>query len=237
MMHVSAAGRDLIERNEGLELTAYPDPATGGAPWTIGRGDTGPDVVPGLTITLEEANERFAKRLAREFEPAVNRVCEGVATTQGQFDAMVSLAYNIGVGAFAKSSVARLHKAGNYEAAAEAFSLWNKAGGRVLAGLTRRREEEADLYMSDAPMDERQITVEISPELQARDAPRIPAPLIAEGHQKAIAGPLAVQGTQLLDKLQSMFTGIHMDTDTILLIAAIAVGLVVWKIRSGHKAA
>lgn len=146
MMQVSAAGRELIERNEGLRLDAYPDPATGGDPWTIGYGDTGPDVVPGLTITQEEASRRLTDRLDRDFGAHVNRQIGDVPTTQGQFDAMVSLAYNIGNGNFNKSSVLRFHKAGNETGAAASFALWNKAAGRVMKGLTRRRAEEAAMY-------------------------------------------------------------------------------------------
>jgi lysozyme len=149
-MEISAIGRALIERNEGLRLTAYPDPATGGDPWTIGYGDTGPDVVEGLTITKEEADQRLSNRLAREFEPAINREIGGKPTTQGEFDAMVSLEYNIGVGGFAHSSVLHDHILGNYSGAAAAFLMWDRAAGRVLAPLLRRRKEEAALYLGGA---------------------------------------------------------------------------------------
>ncbi len=220
MTHVSPKGRELIERNEGLRLNAYPDPASGSDPWTIGFGDTGPDVVEGLTITREQATERLTNRLAREFEPAVP------PGTQGQVDAMISLAYNIGVGNFKKSSVLQKHLAGDFAGAADAFALWNRAAGRELPGLTRRRAEEAELYLSDTPVDD-EAAVE-------------PAPLIAPetgtpGHQKALAGGLAVQCTSLFDKFQAMFTGIHMEIDTIMLVAAVAVALLVWKINASHK--
>lgn len=160
---VSAAGRALIERNEGLRLDAYPDPATGGDPWTIGYGDTGADVVPGLRITKEEADRRLGNRLANEFGAAVNALIGNAPTTQAQFDAMVSLAYNIGTGdwrrvghqrhpgGFADSSVLRDHVAGNYAAAADDFLKWNKAAGRELPALTRRRNEERVLYLSQLP--------------------------------------------------------------------------------------
>jgi len=160
MMKVSPEGRALIERNEGLRLDAYPDPATGGDPWTIGYGDTGPDVVEGLTITKEEADERLSRRLEDDFGQNVNEEIGDAPTTQGQFDAMVSLAYNIGNGGakhqhghhgFDGSSVLREHLAGNYQAAADDFLLWNKAGGREMPGLTRRREEEAQMYIDDSP--------------------------------------------------------------------------------------
>ena len=151
-MKISVAGRELIERNEGLRLEAYPDPASGGDPWTIGYGDTGPDVVPGLVITKEEASRRLTERLDREFGPAVERAIGSAPTTQNQFDAMVSLAYNIGVGGFARSSVVREHVTMHYQDAADAFLLWNRAAGRVMAGLTRRRGEERELYLAVGAM-------------------------------------------------------------------------------------
>ena len=145
-MNINAAGLEIIKRNEGCELTAYRDVV---GVWTIGYGDTGPDVHRGLTITQEEAEQRLVDRLTREFEPGVLAAIGGAPTTDNQFSAMVSLAYNIGVGAFAGSTVARKHTEGDHQAAAEAFALWNKSGGRVLCGLVRRREEEADLYSAD----------------------------------------------------------------------------------------
>lgn len=146
MLKTGPAGLEIIKHFEGCKLAAYQDVAD---VWTIGYGDTGPDVKPGLVISQEEAERRLANRLAREFEPGVRAAIEDAPTTQGQFDSMVSLAYNIGVAAFKSSTVARMHKAGNYTAAAEAFLLWVKAGGKVLSGLVRRREEEARLYLSD----------------------------------------------------------------------------------------
>jgi lysozyme len=144
MMRTNAAALDIIKRNEGLRLKAYQDVV---GVWTIGYGDTGPDVVPGLVISKQDAEQRLVDRLAREFEPGVRRAIGNAPTTENQFGAMVSLEYNIGVGAFDRSTVAKMHKAGNHQAAAEAFALWNKAGGRVYAGLVRRRQEEADLYL------------------------------------------------------------------------------------------
>jgi len=150
-MKTSPNGLNLIRRNEGCELTAYLDRIADPPRWSIGYGDT-QNVHEGLTITQEEADARLLQRLAREFEPAVDRICVGTSTTQSQYDAMVSLSYNIGIGAFGRSSVARLHKVGNIKAAASAFSLWNKAGGKVIPALTRRRSEEAALYLSQAPV-------------------------------------------------------------------------------------
>ena len=144
-MDVSFFGRSLIKRNEGLRLAAYQD--VGGV-WTIGYGDTGPDVVPGLSITLAEAERRFSDRLGREFGAAVTKAIGDAPTTQEQFDAMVSLAYNIGVGGFRKSRVLKYHLKQSYIVAGDYFRLWNRVKGHVNKGLVRRREEERALYLS-----------------------------------------------------------------------------------------
>lgn len=137
---IGSAGLALIKAFEGLRLTAYLCPAR---VWTIGYGSTGPHVRPGLTITEPEAEDLLERDLDR-FEDAVDRAAPDATTWQ--FDAMVSLAFNIGIGAFGKSSVLRLHKAGEFRRAAEAFGMWVKADGRTLPGLVRRRAAEAELY-------------------------------------------------------------------------------------------
>lgn len=146
----SDEGIALIKRFEGLRLQAYPDPGSGSEPWTIGIGTTvypsGEKVRPGDVITEAQAEEYLRHDLAR-FEAAVNQATEGVAT-QGQFDALTSFTYNVGPGAMAGSTLIRKHKAGDYTAAAQQFARWNRAGGRVMAGLTRRRAAEAALYRS-----------------------------------------------------------------------------------------
>ncbi len=136
----SAAGRALITRFEGEKLTAYLCPAK---VLTIGVGHTGSDVKPGMTITREKSQALLAADL-RRFEEAVNRIAP--KTTQAQFDALVSFAFNLGEGALARSTLLRLHNGGHHADAAGEFAKWNKAGGRVLAGLTARRVAEAALY-------------------------------------------------------------------------------------------
>ena len=143
-MKTSQEGIDLIKRFEGLRLTAYKCPA---GVWTVGYGQTGPNIKQGTTITLEQAEQLLVTTLI-QYENAVDKYA-GKAH-QNQFDAMVSLCYNIGIGNFSKSSVARLHKAGQYTGAASAFLLWNKAGGVVLAGLVNRRKAERNLYLGEA---------------------------------------------------------------------------------------
>ena len=144
-MQISDNGISLIKRFEGCILTAYPDPATGDDPWTIGFGHTGPDVHPGLTITQDRAESLLRADLHR-FEAGVS--VAAAPCSQGQFDAMVSFAFNLGLKALLGSTLLRLHKAGDHAGAADQFKRWNRAAGRVMAGLTRRREAEAELYRS-----------------------------------------------------------------------------------------
>lgn len=137
----SPACLDLIRESEGLKLKAYKCPA---GVWTIGYGSTGLGITAGLVWTLEQAKARLAKD--------VEAFAAGVAKaagkcSQGQFDALVSFAYNLGLGALKGSTLLRKHLAGDHVGAAREFSRWNKAGGKVLDGLTTRRAAEAALYL------------------------------------------------------------------------------------------
>lgn len=138
-MKIGPRGLALIKQYEGCRLKAYKCPA---GVWTIGYGSTGAHVTAGKVISQVEADALLAKDLER-FERAVGNA---VHPTQSQFDAMVSLAFNIGMGAFNGSSVLRKHNAGDHAGAKASFALWNKAGGRVLSGLVLRRAAEAALY-------------------------------------------------------------------------------------------
>ena len=140
---INKAGLDLVRNSEGLSLKAYPDPGTGGDPWTIGFGHTGPEVKPGMVISRQRADELLALDMVR-FEDCVASAAANPSSNQ--FSAMVSLCYNIGQGNFLKSSVLRRHNNGEHTLAGQAFSLWNKANGRVLPGLVKRRAAEAALY-------------------------------------------------------------------------------------------
>jgi lysozyme len=142
----SQAGIELIKQFEGCELHAYPDPGTGGDPWTIGYGHTGPDTKKGRTVTLQEA-EDLLKQDLRKFEQGVSQLLT-VSVTQPQFDALVSFAYNCGLQNLKTSTLLRLCNQGDKAAAAEQFARWNKAAGKVMAGLTRRREAEKALFLS-----------------------------------------------------------------------------------------
>ena len=147
---IGDAGLRLIKRFEGCArargdgtFAAYPDPGTGGAPWTIGWGATGPDIGPGTVWTQAQCDARLATDLNR-FASEVVRALGDAMTTQDQFDALVSFHYN--TGAIARASLTRLHCAGNYALAAQEFGKWVHAGGRRLTGLVRRRAAEAALY-------------------------------------------------------------------------------------------
>lgn len=144
-MRTTQAGIDLIKSFEGLRLSAYQDVRN---IWTIGFGTTGPWVHRGLTITSDEAEERLKDHLLYT-EKFVSKQIGDALTTPQQFSAMVSFAYNVGVGNFQKSSVLKHHKNGKPIAAAAAFMMWVHAGKlKNVPGLIRRRNAERRLYVS-----------------------------------------------------------------------------------------
>ncbi|MDS9989505.1 lysozyme, partial [Xylella fastidiosa] len=125
------------------KLSSYTCP---GGVLTIGYGETGNHVVPGLRLTNEqEADAMLRARLAKEFEPAVRRYVR-VPLKQHQFDALVSLSFNIGAGAFHRSTLLRKLNAGDVAGAAQQFHVWKWAGGRVQSGLIIRRATERALF-------------------------------------------------------------------------------------------
>lgn len=149
-MQISENGVALIKRFEGCSLTAYPDPGTGGDPWTIGFGWTGSvngrPVRPGMTIDMATA-DRLLKTGLVSFENDVLKIVR-VKLNQNQFDALVSLAYNVGSRVLSTSTLLKKLNAGDYAGAADQFLRWNKSGSKVMPGLTRRREAERELFLS-----------------------------------------------------------------------------------------
>ena len=139
-METSKIGLDLIKHFEGCELEAYKCPA---GVWTIGYGHT-KGVYEGQTITEEEAEQMLKDELV-EYEGYVNNLVT-VGLNQNQFDAMVSWVYNLGGGNLKASTLLKVLNSGNYAGVPEQMLRWNKAGGKVLEGLTRRRQAEADLF-------------------------------------------------------------------------------------------
>ena len=144
---VNQRGIDLIKKWEGFRAKAYLCPA--GVP-TIGYGNTfypdGRKVKLGDTISHEEA-ERLLKITLNQFAKEVDKLVK-VQVTDNQFSALVSLAYNIGIGAFSGSTLLRLLNQGNYDKVSAQFDRWNRAGGEISLGLINRRNEERKLFRS-----------------------------------------------------------------------------------------
>ena len=146
-MQTSDNGIALIKQFEGCKLTAYQDSV---GVWTIGYGWTPPvdgkPIRAGMTIKQETA-ERLLKTGLVRYESDVSRLVK-VGMTQGQFDALVSFTYNLGARSLSTSTLLRKLNTGDYAGAADEFLRWNKAGGKALNGLTRRREAERALFLS-----------------------------------------------------------------------------------------
>jgi len=140
---IGKPGLDLIKSFEGLKLRAYLCPAN---VRTVGFRSTGPHVTPGKVITDAQADGLLQDDLDR-FEQAVTRLVT-VPLTQNQYDALVSFAFNVGISALERSTLLKRVNAKLFDQARAEFGKWNRAGGRPLAGLTRRRAAEAALFGS-----------------------------------------------------------------------------------------
>lgn len=147
-MKASQRGVDLVASFEGLRLTAY-KPVPTERHHTIGYGHYGPDVKPGQVISRTTALKLLREDL-RWAELAVDRRVT-VPLTQGQFDALVSFVFNVGEGAFASSTLLRRVNGRRWRLAANQFLRWNKGGGHVLLGLSRRRRKERSLFLKSSP--------------------------------------------------------------------------------------
>lgn len=139
----SARGRAFIAQFEGRHLKAYRCPR---GIWTCGIGSTGADINGETLWTDAECDARFADDL-RRFEDAVNAYVK-VRINQNQFDALVSLSFNIGVANFRASTLLRKLNKGEYGGAAAEFGRWIHSGGQMLPGLIRRRAGERDLFLT-----------------------------------------------------------------------------------------
>ena len=170
-MNINQKGLDLIKSFEGLELNSYKD-AVG--VWTIGYGHTSmagqPAVVPGMTLTKEEAEKLLLKDLLK-YEQIVKNLVK-VELNDNQYSALVSFVYNLGGGNFEKSTLLKKVNNKDFDGAVKEFAKWNKAGGKVLKGLTRRRAEEASLFKS--PVEATQKPVEEPKPIPAPQVPEIP---------------------------------------------------------------
>ena len=140
-MKTSAEGLSLIKKFEGCELYAYQCSA---GVWTIGYGHT-KDVEPGMQITKEDAEEMLVEEL-HEYESYINDFVTA-PLSQNQFDALVSWVYNLGPANLKSSTMLKVLNAGEYDEVPAQMKRWNKAGGKRLEGLIRRREAESLLFL------------------------------------------------------------------------------------------
>lgn len=190
---------DLVKDAEGLRLTAYPDPASGGAPWTIGYGHTGPDVRPGLVISTARAEELLRADLA-----AAAAIVDRVVTaplTDTQRGVLASFAFNVGAGRAKRggdpgkdgfvtlktgkpSTLLVTLNAGDLAGAAAEFAKWTRAAGKVMPGLVKRRAAEAALFLGD---------VEPAP-CAAPEPPPAPKPLATSAAGVGGGGALGLAG-------------------------------------------
>jgi len=190
MMRLSLPSRERLKRLEGFRANAYiPVP---GDRTTIGYGFTD-GVKLGDTMTREEADARLVEEL-RPYEMAVWQGCTR-EPNQNEFDAMVLLCFNIGPAGFRRSTVLKAHNRGDCQAAARAFGLWNKSGGKVYAGLTKRRSEESALYLTPMPddmSDPPEGAIEAMPQTVDAESPMHASPINRAG---VVAGGTAAVAT------------------------------------------
>lgn len=140
-MKINKKGLEMIKEFESLRLKSYLD--TGGV-WTIGYGSTGADIGENLVWTEAQAEDRFCRDLSK-FERGVSDLIK-ININENQFSALVSFAYNVGLSALQKSTLLKKLNSGDFDGAAKEFLRWNKDNGKVIKGLTRRREAEKTLF-------------------------------------------------------------------------------------------
>jgi lysozyme len=142
-MKPSAFAFNLAKASEGLRLDAYPDPGSGGDPWTVGWGSTH-GVTKGMKITIGEAQARLVEDMTTAGD-VVNRAVT-VPLNQNQFDALCDFTFNLGAGNFRSSTLLKKLNAGDYAGAAAEFPKWVRASGNVMPGLVKRRAAERELF-------------------------------------------------------------------------------------------
>ena len=135
---------NIIKQFEGCKLTAYQCPA---GIWTIGWGSTGAGIKKGVKWSQAYADARLDEDIER-FKSGVDSLVT-VKLNKNQLDALTSFAYNLGLGALKRSTLLKVLNAGNFNEAANQFLRWDKANGKTLSGLTRRREAERNLFLSE----------------------------------------------------------------------------------------
>lgn len=226
-MRTSSDGIALIKEFEGRKLSSYKCPA---GIWTIGYGHTTaagfPEVVPNMTISAAQAEDILRRDLTK-YEDAVDKAVT-VALTQSQFDALVSFCYNVGPGAFAKSTLVKKLNRGDYGSVPGELMKWNKANGKELAGLTKRRRAEAALW--------RKLDASAAPDPdESRAEPDAPVPKKTitqsrEANTAAITGAtasLAALG-EASGSLRSVSDNVGIPIIAVLIAIAAACALIWW---------
>jgi lysozyme len=208
-----------------------------GNPWTIGYGET-----LGITFdmrwTQDEAHRRLLARV-QEFEDGVLAACTR-EPNPNECSAMVSLAYNIGLGGFRKSSVLKAHNRGDHLAASRAFNLWNKAGGQVMEGLTRRRMDEAALYLkpyADLTDDEELVAESAEPISQMVESER-PMGQSQITRAGAVAGGTAAVATvaETLSTINHVKSGVEgLGAWLVPILLVVAIGAIGWAVYERYK--
>jgi len=188
-MPLTPEGWSLLKTWEGCRLSAYPDPASGGAPWTIGYGHTGPDVHPGITISQSQADAWLNQDVA-EAAAAVDRLLIGVTLTPRQREALISFCFNVGAGAMEGSTLRRRCLAGESSAVVIAQELprWCKGPNGPVEGLKRRRAAEVHHAQGDG------ASAQLSPATQANQAQsagliQLPVPYLSQNDSATSQGP------------------------------------------------
>ncbi len=228
-MQISQRGVDLIKEFEGCRLTAYLDELAKPPVWTIGYGHTR-TAREGLTVSQDTA-ERLLRADVGEFAYVVLNLC-AVTPNSNQFAALTSLAYNVGVTNFSRSTVLRMHNAGKFPEAAAAFSMWNKAGGKVRAGLTRRRAAEAALYLE--PVDNVIQTTRAEPQVKDPAAMPLSFGNVAAGTGVALAG--AQQAVAQVSSVWDGLAGLGINPHLLLAVLGLAsVAAIMWFIWDARR--
>jgi len=177
-------GIAAIKAHEGLRLQAYPDPGSGGEPWTIGWGRAH-GVKRGDVITIEQAEKFLAEDIA-EAQAGIRALVK-VPLTDGQLWALTSFVFNLGAGALRKSTLLKRLNAGDYAGAAGQFGLWVNAAGKPMPGLVRRRAEEKAMFLSGGALHTSPATVQTTPKTEpVKEAPV--APILAVAGKSLLAG-------------------------------------------------
>lgn len=227
-MKTSDRGIAFIKRWEGVRLRAYQCSA---GVWTIGVGHTAamgePKPVDGMKITESEADAILRRDLAAIEKDVAS--CLNVVVSQRQFDVLVSFVFNVGIGAFRKSTLLKKLNAGEYEAVPSELMKWTRAGGKVVQGLVNRRKAEAD-YWRGAPSDQNptgDMPQAVDPPRKMRQSKEGNAALLAGGAASlSAANDAARQIKETGDNLTSLLDLLKSPTFLALILIAIAAGAI-----------